>query len=211
MIFEHLVVGPFQCNCFILGCAETRQALVVDPGDALETIAGRLAAHGLTVTTIVATHAHLDHVGAMSGLGEATGAPTCLHPEDRFLYEHLGMQASLFGLLTPPSGPVTRWLKDGDTLTWGRRRAEVIHTPGHTPGSVCFWVEDRALLFTGDTLFKGSVGRTDLWGGDHPTLMRSIRERLLTLPADARVLPGHGPGTSLGREADGNPFIASWS
>jgi hydroxyacylglutathione hydrolase len=211
VIFEHLVVGAFQCNCFVLGCEETREAIVVDAGDALQGITERLARHGLTVTAVVATHAHLDHVGAMSGLGEATGAPTCLHADDRFLYDDLAMQAALFGLPTPPAGPVGRWLKEGDTLAWGRHRAEVIHTPGHTPGSLCFWMEHESVLFSGDTLFAGSVGRTDLWGGDHGVLMRSIRERLMTLPEGARVLPGHGPATSIGREAAGNPFIATWS
>jgi hydroxyacylglutathione hydrolase len=211
VIFEHLVVGAFRCNCFVLGCAETRQALVVDPGDALPAIREKLARHGLTVTAVVATHAHLDHVGALSGLGEATGAPTCLHPDDAFLYRQLAMQAALFGLPTPPSGPVTRWIKEGDSLAFGRHAAQVIHTPGHTPGSVCFWVEGASLLFSGDTLFQGSVGRTDLWGGDHGVLMRSIRERLLTLPPEARVLPGHGPATTLGAEAAGNRFIAAWS
>jgi hydroxyacylglutathione hydrolase len=211
VIFEHLVVGAFDCNCFVLGCSETRQALVVDPGDALPEITERLQRHGLTVTAIVATHAHLDHVGALSSLGEATGAPTCLHREDEFLYRELAMQAAAFRLPTPPSGPVGRWIRDGDALDFGRHRVEVIHTPGHTPGSVCFWVEGGSLLFSGDTLFQGSVGRTDLWGGDHGMLMRSIQERLLTLPPEARVLPGHGPATSLGAERSGNRFIAAWS
>ncbi len=209
MIFEHLTVGAFQCNCFILGCEKTRQAIVVDPGDALDRIEKRVAAHGLTVTHIVATHAHLDHVGAMSGLGQSTGAPTCLHRDDQFLYDQLAMQAALFRLPTPPSGPVTRYLKDGDSIGFGQHRAEVIHTPGHTPGSICFYMESEDVLFSGDTLFQRSVGRTDLWGGDQPTLIRSIRERLVTLPEQTAVFPGHGSGTSIGSEIAENPFLTN--
>jgi len=207
MIFEHLAVGVFQCNCFILGCEETREAIVVDPGDHLERIIERVEGHGLNVTQIIATHAHLDHVGAMSGLGTHTGAPTCMHQEDQFLYDNLAMQADLFRLPTPPSGPVTRYLKEGDRISWGRHEAQVIHTPGHTPGSLCFFMPGEEILFSGDTLFQGSVGRTDLWGGDQPTLIRSITERLLRLPDETAVFPGHGPDTTIGFEGAENPFL----
>jgi len=190
-----------------LGCKQTKQAIVIDPGDALPQIEARLQQHGLTVTDIVATHAHLDHVGALSGLGESTGAPTCLHRDDQFLYDHLAMQAAAFHLPTPPSGPVSRYLKEGDELTFGRHRVSVIHTPGHTPGSLCFYVEKESLLFSGDTLFQRSVGRTDLWGGDQQTLLKNIGERLLPLPEQTVVYPGHGQQTSIGVEKHQNPFL----
>lgn len=209
MIFEHLAVGVFQCNCFILGCEKTRQAIVIDPGDALPRIVERVEKHGLTVTHIIATHAHLDHVGAMSGLGETTGAPTCMHRDDQFLYDMLATQAALFRLPTPPSGPVTRYIKEGDSIAFGQHRVEVLHTPGHTPGSVCFYMENEQVLFSGDTLFQRSVGRTDLWGGDQGTLLTSIREKLLTLPEETMVLPGHGGQTAIGAEAAQNPFLTN--
>ncbi len=209
MIFEHLTVGAFQCNCFILGCQQTKQAIVIDPGDALDRIEQRLTDHGLTVTHIVATHAHLDHVGAMSGLGEITGAPTCLHAEDQTLYDQLAMQAALFRLPTPPSGPVTRYLREGDDIHFGTHRVHVIHTPGHTPGSLCFYAEKSGILFSGDTLFQRSVGRTDLWGGNHDALLRSITQRLLPLPHKTAVFPGHGARTSIGVEATENPFLTN--
>ncbi len=207
MIFEQLTVGAFQCNCFILGCETSREALVIDPGDALPQISARLADQNLTVTAIVTTHAHLDHVGAMSGLAEATGAPTCMHRDDQFLYDHLAMQATAFGLPTPPSGPIERYLSDGDVIQWGAHQAEVLHTPGHTPGSLCFSVPEVDQLFSGDTLFKGSVGRTDLWGGDQPQLLQSIQQRLLPLPDDTTVWPGHGAATQMGLERERNPFL----
>ena len=207
MIVEHLTVGAFQCNCFILGCKTTKEAVVVDPGDALPQIEARLKQHGLTVTHIIATHAHLDHVGALSGLGESTGAPTCLHKEDQFLYDHLAMQAAAFRLPTPPSGPISSYLKQGDAISFGKHRLDVIHTPGHTPGSLCFYVENEALLFSGDTLFERSIGRTDLWGGDQGTLIKNINERLLPLPDPTIVLPGHGGRTSIGSERVKNPFL----
>ncbi|MBI5137306.1 MAG: MBL fold metallo-hydrolase [Nitrospirae bacterium] len=209
MIFEHLTVGMFQCNCFILGCERTRQAIVIDPGDALPSIVERVQRHGLTVTHIIATHAHLDHVGALSGLGQATGAPTCLHRDDQPLYDMLATQAALFRLPTPPSGPIARHIKEGDVIAFGQHRAAVLHTPGHTPGSVCFYMENEALLFSGDTLFQRSVGRTDLWGGDHRALIRSITEKLITLPPDTLVLPGHGARTDIGAEAAENPFLGN--
>lgn len=208
MIFESLTVGVFQCNCFILGCEQTGEAIVVDPGDQPDEILDIVAGKGLTVTAIVATHAHLDHVGGMVDVHRATDAPTCLHKDDQFLYDHLAMQAALFRLPAPPSGPVTRYIQEGDVITWGGHEAQVIHTPGHTPGSLCFYLPGESLLFSGDTLFQGSIGRTDLWGGDQGQLLKSIRERLLPLPAETAVFPGHGPRTGIAREAAHNPFLA---
>ncbi|MFQ5508818.1 MAG: MBL fold metallo-hydrolase [Leptospirillia bacterium] len=211
MIIEHLTVGVFQCNCFILGCEKSREAVVVDPGDQPEMILARVAALGLTVTAIVATHAHLDHVGGMVGVHAATQAPTCLHPDDQFLYDNLKMQADLFRLPTPPGGPVTRYLKEGDEVTWGSHRIDTLHTPGHTPGSLCFYMENEDILFSGDTLFQRSVGRTDLWGGDSALMLRGIREKLMPLPAATQVFPGHGPATHIGVERTENPFLRSLS
>ena len=207
MIFEHLTVGAFGCNCFILGCKQTKEAIVVDPGDQPELILAKVEEAGLTVTAIIATHAHLDHVGGMHGLNAATDAPTCLHKDDMFLHDNLAMQAQLFGLPTPPAGPITRHVDEGDVLTWGTHSMHVLHTPGHTPGSLCFYMEDQDILFAGDTLFKRSVGRTDLWGGDAAKMLTGIREKLMPLPEATHVFPGHGPATTIGAEKAENPFI----
>jgi hydroxyacylglutathione hydrolase len=212
MIVETFAVGPLGCNCVVLGCPETRQALVVDPGGDADRIAEVLARHGLTPVGYFHTHAHFDHVLGTAELKERFGAEIMLHPDDLPLYENLPMQGSLFGFSVAAPPPVDRFVQDRDMIAIGRDAGEVLHTPGHSPGSVCLHVGSQHLVLTGDTLFSGSIGRSDLWGGSHPTLMRSIQERLLTLDPLTRVIPGHGPETTIGAEAASNPFLVeSWA
>lgn len=207
---ETFPAGPLQCNCTVLACGDTKDAIVIDPGGEEQRIAEIVAAYDLTVRAIIHTHAHLDHILGTRDVKQAHGGDICLHRGDLFLYDGIAMQAAMFGWQVPPSAPVDRFLEDGDRVEFGKRGALVVHTPGHTPGSVCFEVEvpgERPLVFAGDTLFRGSVGRTDLPGGDARTLQRSIKERLYTRDLDALVIPGHGPTTTLGDEARANPFV----
>ena len=207
MIVETLAVGPLGCNCTILGCPETRKALVVDPGGDADRIEALLDRHGLTPVALLHTHAHFDHVLGAPELKARFGAEILLHADDLPLYENVPMQGTFFGFSLPEPAPIDRFVPDGERLNFGTRDGEVIHTPGHTPGSICLHVGSEKLLLTGDTLFAGGIGRTDLWGGSHADLMRSIRERLLPLPPETRVIPGHGPETTLGEEALTNPFL----
>ncbi|HYC78192.1 MAG TPA: MBL fold metallo-hydrolase [Planctomycetota bacterium] len=208
-ILETFPVGPLQCNCSIVGDPATGEAVVIDPGDDAPEILTRLKKLGLRAVTLVHTHAHFDHVGAARAVSEKTGAGIRLHEKDLFLYENLDMQGRLFGFSFDPVLPLEGFLVDGATAGSGRSEVEVLHTPGHTPGSVCFrWrAGTREVVFTGDTLFKGSVGRTDLWGGDFEQLRTSIATRLYALSEDATVIPGHGPATTIGRERRGNAFV----
>lgn len=211
MILETFAVGPLQCNCVIIGCEETRHALVVDPGDDVDRILLTLDRHRLRVSAILHTHAHFDHVGATRPLHEATGAPTYLHPDDSFLYDHLEQQAAMFGLKAPEPAKIERWFQEGETIEAGMVSARVLHTPGHSPGSVSFHLPGKVgSLLSGDTLFAGSIGRTDLWGGSHEQIMRSIRTRLLSFPDETEVIPGHGPATTIGREKKSNPFLQGY-
>lgn len=210
MILEHLVVGPFQCNCSIIGDETTGDAIVVDPGDEFDRIKGILDSHGLQARWLLHTHAHLDHVSATGAMQEATGAKVCLHPEDLYLYDNLGMQSRMLGLPVPKHVPLDHRLADEDTFAAGGVELGTMHTPGHTPGSCCFLMPqagDRTFLFSGDTLFFGSIGRTDLPGGSYETIMRSIKARLLPLEDDVIVIPGHGPATTIGRERAANMFL----
>lgn len=210
MIIEHFPVAPLGCNCVILGDEEDHSAIVVDPGGEHDKILRRLSELGLTCKAIVHTHTHFDHVGATREVQEATGAPTMLHEGDLFLYRGLQMQLDMFGvpLRAPEPVDIDRFLHDGESVTAGGVEAGVIHTPGHTPGSLSFTVEgDRTVLIAGDTLFQGSIGRTDLWGGDMDQILASIRQRLLTLPDDTLVITGHGPTTTIGDEKRINPFL----
>lgn len=208
MIFETLVVGPLQCNCMIVGCEQTREALVVDPGDEVDRILGVLDYHGLKVRGILQTHAHFDHVGATKPLKEATGAPVYLHKEDLFLYQHLAEQVAMFGLKAPEPATIEHWFKEGDEVKAGTVSAQVLHTPGHSPGSVSFSLPGK--LLSGDTLFAGSIGRTDLWGGSYEQIIQSIRTRLLVFSDETEVHPGHGPSTTIGREKRSNPFLQEY-
>lgn len=210
MILEHLAVGPFQCNCIIIGHEATREALVVDPGDEADRIIDILDRHQLTATWLLHTHAHLDHVGATGVLQERTGAKIALHPDDLFLYDNLEMQSRMLGLSTPKQAPVDFRLTDESTFAAGGIEVGTMHTPGHTPGSCCFHMPqagEQDVLFSGDTLFMGSIGRTDLPGGSYETLMQSIHDRILPLANDTLVIPGHGPATTVERERRGNPFL----
>jgi len=209
MLRETFAVGPLGCNCTILACPETREAVVVDPGGDYPRIHEVLEHFDLTVTAIVHTHAHLDHIYCTRELAEAHGGEIWLHRDDHLLYKSLPVQCMMFGFAPRRTRPVDRFFADGDRVEFGARSALVLHTPGHTPGSVCFEVADGAstLVFAGDTLFRRGIGRTDLPGGDSRKLVESIRTRLYTLAPDARVIPGHGPETTIEEEAARNPFV----
>lgn len=212
MIHEVLTVGPLQCNCSILGDETTREAIVIDPGDEVERILAVLRTHDLRLKYIVNTHAHFDHVGNCRELQEATGAEIRLHEADVPIYETAPRQAAMFaayGVKPIRLAPVNGYLADADGLQLGDIAAEVIYTPGHTPGSLSLHVPGgpRPILFAGDTLFRDSIGRTDLPGGDFDQILRSIHDRLLPLDDETEVWPGHGPKTTIGRERRLNPFL----
>ena len=206
MILESLMTGPLQVNCYLIGCEETRQAAVVDPGGNVGEILELLNEHRLTLQLVINTHGHFDHIGGNRQLLEATDAELALHEADAPLLSRAGEHAAAFGLNAEPSPAPQRLLQGGERLQLGNLVIEVIHTPGHSPGGICLRVEDH--LIVGDTLFAGSIGRTDLPGGDHQQLIDSIRQQLFGLPDQLVVHPGHGPATSLGREKLHNPFLA---
>jgi hydroxyacylglutathione hydrolase len=206
---ETLAVGPLGCNCSILADLEARRAIVIDPGGSYEEIRARLEALGVKVDAIVHTHTHFDHVGCTAELQRATGSTASIHEADRFLYDLLPVQAELFGLRAPVRADMDEALVDGCAVRAGAIDLGVLHTPGHTPGSCSFVARDGGSthLFAGDTLFRSSIGRTDLWGGDHHAILASIRSKLLTLPDDTRVITGHGAPTTIGDERARNPFL----
>lgn len=208
MIIDTFPVGMLECNCTILGSEQTREAIVIDPGDDVAKVVARLERHGLEPKYIIATHGHIDHVGGFKALKEATSAPVYLHEGDLFLYEALPMQARMLGVAPPEMTEIDAHLGEGDELGIGEIKLKVHHTPGHTPGSICFHAPgDDARLFAGDTLFFGSIGRTDLWGGSFEQIMDSLQRKLMTLPEETVVIPGHGPATTIGREKSFNPFL----
>jgi hydroxyacylglutathione hydrolase len=256
LIHITIPVGMLQCNCSIIGDPLTREALVVDPGDEVTRILDLLGRRRLTVKAIVSTHAHIDHVGGLSKLHQYTGAPVLMHRDDLPLYQAMDVQASFLGVLPPDLIEVHQLLKEGDVLRWGVLEAQVIHTPGHSPGSVSLYLPHDAgkisltdkdaqgdardgsrnraqetaqvqlspngptakatsekpeirvpQLLAGDTLFAGSIGRTDLWGGSMEEIMDSLRSKLMQLPDETIVHPGHGPTTTIGREREANPFL----
>lgn len=215
LIHEILPVGMLQCNCSIFGDPISREAIVIDPGDEIDHILSILAKHELTVKAIVITHAHIDHIGGAAKLKAATGAPVMLNANDQGLYDQLDWQASLLGmdrlgLAAPTRTEIDAPASEGGVLKLGEgglHRFEILHTPGHTQGSVSIWIPSVNKLVAGDTLFRGSIGRTDLPGGDSRQILRSIENKLLTLPENAIVIPGHGPNTSIGREKERNPFL----
>ena len=207
MILETFPVGPLRCNCTILGDEVTHEAIVVDPGDNIPEILYRLQKHGLTLRQIVVTHAHIDHVGGAAQLRKSTGAPVVMNQHDLGLLGMMEMQAGWLGVPTPQVAPPDASAEDGLVIGLATLPAQVLHTPGHTPGSICLHFPDHHLLLAGDTLFAGSIGRTDLPGGDGQQILRSLRERLLVLPDSTRVVPGHGPETTIGGERQSNPFL----
>jgi hydroxyacylglutathione hydrolase len=205
MNLQTLAVGPLQVNCFILSCSRTKEAAVIDPGGDGERILQALQGAGLVLKTIINTHGHFDHIGANAILVEATGAELLIHKGDQPLLSRAASHAASFGLRAVPSPEPTRTLSGGETLSVGDLSLKVIHIPGHSPGGICLICEDH--LFSGDALFAGSIGRTDLPGGDHDLLISGIREKLLGLPDSTVVHPGHGPDTTIGREKRMNPFF----
>ena len=208
MIHEILPVGLLQCNCSIFGDEQSREALVVDPGDNIDDILAILAKHSLRVKTIVITHAHIDHIGGAAKLKAATGAPVVMNALDQELYDDLDVQASWLGMDHPPARTaIDAAASDGDALTLGPAEFRVLHTPGHTQGSISLWIPTENKLIAGDTLFRDSIGRTDLPGGNPRQILRSIEGQLLRLPEETVVVPGHGPNTTIGREKERNPFL----
>ncbi len=207
MIHEILPVGLLQCNCSVFGDETTREALVIDPGDDVDAILAIVKRHGLRVTGVVITHAHIDHIGGAHKLKAATGAPVYLNHADLPLYENLEMQAAWVGVKTPERTSIDSDAREGDRLTLGPTQMTVLHTPGHSLGSISLWIPSENKVVAGDTLFFDSIGRTDLPGGDSRQILRSIADKLLTLPDEAAVIPGHGPVTTIGREREHNYFL----
>lgn len=226
LIHEIIPVGMLQCNCSIVGDPRTREAVVIDPGDEIDRIVAVLARHRLAVKAIVSTHAHIDHVGGLKRLRDETGAPVLMNEGDVPMYQDMEMQAQFLGVAPPPLARIDNLLNEGDRIRWGNYEARVLHTPGHSAGSISLYLPFSAeahegkgnrivppnatetpWLFAGDTLFAGSIGRTDLWGGSYPEIIRSIRTKLLSLPEDTIVFPGHGPSTTLREERETNPFL----
>ena len=207
MILETFPVGPLQCNCTILGDEEAGEAIVIDPGDETGRIHRRLISLGLKLKQILVTHAHIDHVGGALKLKRLTGAPILLNENDLPLLKMMEEQAGWIGVETPEIAPPDASLTDGLIVGLERYPATVLHTPGHTQGSVCLHFAPLNMLIAGDTLFAGSIGRTDLPGGNSQQILDSIHSRLLALPEETRVLPGHGPATTIGKERSSNPFL----
>jgi len=208
MIHEIVPVGPLQCNCSILGDENSREAMVIDPGDNVEQVLAILKRHGLTVKQIVITHAHIDHIGGAAKLKRITGAPVLLNANDQALLKMLDVQASWLGMRPPENTAIDASLTTGDKLHTGTLVADVLHTPGHTEGSVCLYFAAEKKLIAGDTLFAGSIGRTDLPGGSYKKIMESLHGPVLALPDETIVVPGHGPLTTIGDERETNPFLA---
>jgi hydroxyacylglutathione hydrolase len=209
MIHKVLPVGPLQCNCSIIGDEGTREAMVIDPGDEIDDILQIVKQHGLKVKQIVVTHAHIDHVGGAMKLKKLTGAPILLNQNDQALLKMMDVQAAWVGMMPPGKIAIDQSLGDADRLRVGSLEATVMHTPGHTEGSICLYFPAEQKLIAGDTLFAGSIGRTDLPGGSFDKIMDSLKGRVLALPDETIVVPGHGPETTIGEERESNPFLVN--
>ena len=207
MIHEILPVGMLQCNCSIFGDEASGEAMVIDPGDNIPEILAIVRRRGLTVKAIVITHAHLDHIGGAQKLKTATGAPVYMNQEDDMLRKTLDAQAAWLGMAPPEQTDIDAPVRDGDVLRIAGSEFNILHTPGHTQGSISLWIPSEKKVVAGDTLFRDSIGRTDLPGGDGRQILRSIRDKLLPLHEDTIVIPGHGPNTTIGREKQFNYFL----
>ncbi len=207
MIHEILPVGALRCNCSVFGDEESKEAIVVDPGDDIAEVLGILNKHGLRAKAIVITHAHIDHIGGAQKLKLATGAPVYMNRNDRELSERMDLQAAWLGMETPEIADIDVFAQEGDTLAAGATVCHILETPGHTQGSLSVWIPSEAKLLAGDTLFRDSIGRTDLPGGDGKLILQSIHAKLMTLPEETVVIAGHGMNTTIGREKRMNPFL----
>lgn len=209
MILKTIPVGPLQCNCTLLVCERTKEAVLIDPGDEPDKILAALGQADLHIKYLLHTHAHFDHFGATKTVKSRVGGIVTLHRDDDRLWQALKVQGQLFGFEMEDPHPVEKYVEDGELLKFGDHTLEVMHTPGHSPGGLCFKLrEGDEHVFSGDTLFWRSIGRSDLWGGDGRILVRSIKERLFVLDDDLKVFPGHGPTTVIGEEKRENPFLA---
>ena len=207
LIHEILPLGPLQCNCSIFGDPATGEAIVIDPGAEISKIEAILTLHHLTVKAIVITHAHIDHIGGARNLKQLTGAPVYMNERDQELYDNLDMQAAWLGIETPEQTEIDVSAREGDAIRLGSAEFQILETPGHTQGSLSVWIPAEQKLIAGDTLFRDSIGRTDLPGGDPRMILRSIHDKLLPLPDETQVIPGHGQVTTIGRERTRNPFL----
>jgi hydroxyacylglutathione hydrolase len=208
MIHEILPVGPLQCNCSVIGDETTHEGMVIDPGDDIDSVLALIRKHNLQIKQIVITHAHIDHVGGAMKLRAVTGAPILLNENDYALLQMLDVQATWLGMVSPGKVEIDQSVGQADTIKAGPLVANVIHTPGHTQGSICLYFPQEKKLIAGDTLFAGSIGRTDLPGGSFKKIIDSLYEKVLALPDETVVVPGHGPLTTVGQERESNPYLA---
>lgn len=208
MIIKDLVVGPLMANCFIFGCPKTKEAVVIDPGGDADRIMMMLNDLELQIKYIINTHGHFDHVSGNGQLKQSTGVDILIHPLDASMLEKLSSNAAMFGVSVDNSPPCDRTIEEGETISFGELTLEVIHTPGHTPGGISLFTD--GIVFVGDTLFAGSIGRTDFPGGDFNTLISSIQKKIFNMNDDVRVFSGHGPETTIGREKRYNPFVGQY-